>query len=167
MNAQTPQRATGVTIDDLLRLGSDRWVEVVNGEIREIHGGEIMSPGVIHSGIAANVYDILRAHVKATGAGIVRPDGLNYLLSVVAGTIRESRIPDVSFVRRERVVVDFEHERCFPGAPDLAVEIVSPHEAPEALEEKLDDYFAAGTEQIWVLYPGLRRVHVYERPPVR
>jgi Uma2 family endonuclease len=26
------------------------------------------------------------------------------------------------------------------------------------------DYFAAGTEQIWVLYPGLRRVHVYERP---
>jgi Uma2 family endonuclease len=71
------------------------------------------------------------------------------------------RKPDVSFVRHGRL----------PGAalpkgwaripPDLAVEVVSPNDLYEELEEKLDDYEKAGVPLIWVISPKSRKVMVY------
>ena len=51
--------------------------------------------------------------------------------------------------------------------PDLAVEVVSPNDSAEDLEEKLDDYRKAGVPLIWVIYPEARMVKVLRRdgPP--
>ena len=45
--------------------------------------------------------------------------------------------------------------------PDLAVEVVSPNDSAEELEEKLDDYRTAGVPLIWVIYPELRKVKIF------
>ena len=50
------------------------------------------------------------------------------------------------------------------GFGDLAVEAVSPNESAEAVQEKLRDYFTAGTRLVWVLFPALRSAHAYSSP---
>ena len=47
-------------------------------------------------------------------------------------------------------------------APDLAVEVVSPTDLAEELMDKVAEYFQAGVRLVWVVYPRLRLIHVYE-----
>ena len=46
--------------------------------------------------------------------------------------------------------------------PDLAVEVVSPTDRAEAGLDKVREYFEAGVQLVWVIYPKLRVVHVFE-----
>lgn len=47
--------------------------------------------------------------------------------------------------------------------PDLAVEVISPHDDASELEEKLVEYFHFGVRQeVWVLHPEQRRLYVHE-----
>lgn len=48
--------------------------------------------------------------------------------------------------------------------PDLAVEIISPNDLFEDLQDKLWDYFAAGVRQVWLVAPQHRSVAVYRSP---
>jgi Uma2 family endonuclease len=145
-----------LTEADLLRLGAqDVRFEVIDGEIVE------MAPvGVQHSDTAGNVYDTLKPFARANQLGEVRMDGLIFVLHADAeGGIRKTRIPDVSFVRKGRLPKDFDRSRPFPGAPDLAVEVVSPDESADELLAKIRDYFMYGTEEVWVLYGGQKELH--------
>ncbi|MBA3946347.1 MAG: Uma2 family endonuclease [Herpetosiphonaceae bacterium] len=47
------------------------------------------------------------------------------------------------------------------AGPDLAVEVVSPSESAQDINEKVRDYLAAGTQLMWVVYPRTRQVIVY------
>jgi Uma2 family endonuclease len=51
--------------------------------------------------------------------------------------------------------------RVFPGAPDLAVEVVSPSNAPAAIHAKVADYLAAGTRLVWVVDTEEDKIDVY------
>ena len=67
------------------------------------------------------------------------------------------RAADISFVKQSRTpesgFMDF--------APDLAVEVVSPFETAEEIQDKTIDYLTAGTSQVWVIYPRRRQVVVH------
>ncbi len=73
--------------------------------------------------------------------------------------------PDIAFVAKDRVA---EHEKkgstFFEGAPDLAVEVVSPSDTIGALEEKLAQFFAGGMRLAWIVHRRTRTVHVYRSP---
>jgi Uma2 family endonuclease len=97
---------------------------------------------------------------KAQGLGSVLGDNTGYLLHTDPHTKRQSvRLPDVSFVRAGRKPTD--GFALFEGAPDLAVEIVSPNETLSVLNQELHDYFRYGTQQMWLVYPTARVVEVY------
>jgi Uma2 family endonuclease len=70
--------------------------------------------------------------------------------------------PDVSFLRAERVRAS-KQDGYLTGAPDLAIEIVSPSESARDLKRKVEALLAAGGQQIWVVYPESRRVNVFLR----
>jgi Uma2 family endonuclease len=53
------------------------------------------------------------------------------------------------------------HTDPWPVVPDLAVEVVSPNDLAEELRIKVRDYFQAGVQQVWVIYPKLALVDVY------
>jgi len=149
--------SAAITDSSLLRLSASAFVEVVNGEI------VTMSPtGFLHNIVTGNVYDILRTHVKQHRLGYVAGDGLIYVLRRDADSIRTARVPDVSFVRRNSIPA-FDFDKPFPGAPSLAVEVVSPSESEEETLAKIRDYLAYGTEEAWVIYPNQGEVHVYRR----
>lgn len=86
MTARTPTR---FTIDDLLRLGSDVWAEVINGELivasaeTPLKGeNRVMGPvGFLHGPIAGNVYDVLKPYAAAHKLGYVLGDGVIYSIS--------------------------------------------------------------------------------------
>ncbi len=48
--------------------------------------------------------------------------------------------------------------------PNLAVEVVSPTDNVEGLEQKIAEYFRAGVQLIWVVHPTRSKVHVYQSP---
>ena len=63
------------------------------------------------------------------------------------------RAPDVSFVSRERAEATAEERGFFPGAPDLAVEVISPNDRYSEIEEKVSDWLRAGTQMVVVIDP--------------
>lgn len=76
-----------------------------------------------------------------------------------------SRRPDGAFVSYQR----WPKDRPIPArgdawevVPNLAVEVVSPHDLVEELFTKLDEYFHAGVEQVWVAYPNHNLLQVYD-----
>lgn len=81
-----------------------------------------------------------------------------FVLSRSPDTVRG---PDVSFVTRERFERVGDLTTAFPGAPDLAVEVLSPSTTPAAIHGKVADYLTAGTRCVWVVDPDARIVRVF------
>ena len=72
------------------------------------------------------------------------------------------RVPDVAFVSWDRLPDRRRPEGFLPIAPDLAAEVVSPHNRADDINEKVHDYLEAGTRLVWVLWPRRRMITVYE-----
>jgi Uma2 family endonuclease len=78
--------------------------------------------------------------------------------------VRE-RQPDVAFVSYQRWPQSrplHRTARAWSVAPDLVVEVVSPNDKAEELQEKLTEYFQAGVRLVWVIYPVLSQVIAFE-----
>jgi Uma2 family endonuclease len=71
------------------------------------------------------------------------------------------RKPDAAYIAAGRLPGDLVPKGDIRIAPDLVVEVVSPNDLAEAVQEKIDDYLAAGVRLIWVIYPTQRTATVY------
>ena len=71
-----------------------------------------------------------------------------------------SRLPDVSFVSNERLRPDL-FGALFDGAPDLAVEVLSPSNTEREMTQKVAEYLNAGGKAVWVLDPIGRTLTVH------
>ncbi len=72
------------------------------------------------------------------------------------------RSPDVSFMAKERLQgLDDLPDGFLEGAPDLAVEILSPSNTVEEIHNKLVEYFENGARLVWVIHPKEQYVLVY------
>jgi Uma2 family endonuclease len=109
--------------------------------------------------IGSNVNLLIAPFVKARQLGFVFINDARFRL--FADRPKLIRKPDVSFVRLDR----FPDGKVFDGSmtfpPDLAVEVVSPSDAAEPLETKIDEYLRAGVRLVWVVYLPTRNVWVY------
>lgn len=114
-------------------------------------------PGFRHGELALELGRILKEFAAEHGLGAVVVEA-GFRLTDRPLTIRA---PDVAFVRAGRVppepVPGF-----FPGAPDLAIEIVSPSNLAADIQTKVREYLDAGTRLVWVVYPETRTVAVHE-----
>lgn len=70
------------------------------------------------------------------------------------------RVPDVCVLRRDRAATLECFHGSLRGAPEVAVEIISPSDSASDLERKIDQYLAAGVGAVVVLYPECRHVRV-------
>jgi Uma2 family endonuclease len=72
------------------------------------------------------------------------------------------RIPDVSFARWEKFPEGRLPREPIPDlVPDLAIEILSQGNTREEMELKLQHYFQAGVELVWLVDPARREVRVF------
>lgn len=74
---------------------------------------------------------------------------------------------DIAFVAASRIPASGRPVSFWSGAPDLAVEVLSPSDKIEEAEEKVDDYLSAGCRMVWVANPRRRTVTIYrpDAPP--
>ena len=71
------------------------------------------------------------------------------------------RAPDAAFVRQDRVTEENLGQGYFPGAPDLAVEVVSPNDRFTQVQDKALDWLRHGTSVVLVVDPDKRTITVY------
>lgn len=119
----------------------------------ELERGRLTSePGPFprHAQIQARLTHALMDHLELNPRGVVLTDA-GFLLRRRPDTVRR---PDVSFVRHERFDPDEASRAFFRGAPDLAVEILSPSNRPSEVHAKVAEYLAAGARLVWVIDPS-------------
>lgn len=150
---------TAATVDDVLQLAANgQRYELVDGETVE------MSPtGMEHGGI--------EAWVSSLFTGFVLPRRLDMIFSGeplfrLDPEGRLARAPDLAFVRRDRLA-GRDLTGAFEGAPDLAVEIVSPSDSAKALHEKVAQWLSHGTLCVLVIYPSTQSVVLWREGGAR
>lgn len=145
--------AGGITLDEFLALPEDGYRD-------EVSRGRLVrepQPSDQHGKISVKLVTMLHDWLKEHPAGELRTHS-GFRLTRMPLTIRG---PDVAFIRHERLGTDLESP-FFEGAPDLAIEIVSPANTASELQEKIGEYIDAGAHIVWVVYPKTRSVVVHE-----
>jgi Uma2 family endonuclease len=127
----------------------DVYFEVVDGEIIEEKRGMTWE----HVTIIRLLFKLLDSFATKNSLGEVYPDGARYVLRGSNDAIIGGRMPDLSFVRAGRIAPDFNLRGDFEGAPDLAVEVLSPGQSPSKLIAKLGEFMDAGSEEGWLIVP--------------
>ena len=113
-----------------------------------------MAPvGEVHGAIISRLDRRLGSFVEAHDLGEVFI-GTGFILATDPDTVR---LPDVSFVRKDRLSAGLP-SGYFPFAPDLAVEIISPNDNHTEVAEKVAEYLAAGTQLVVVVDPIARTI---------
>ncbi|WP_337174157.1 Uma2 family endonuclease [Paludisphaera sp.] len=155
----TASRPRLMTAEEFMNadLGEGRF-ELVRGEVVRLS-----PPFYPHAAACANItlllgnYGQRTGHGRAAGEGAVRtrrgPD-----------TLRGPDVQYFSYARWPR-----EARRSSPGAPvklppvapDVVVEVVSPNDRRAEVQEKVEEYLAAGALAVWVVRPDDRTVAIH------
>jgi Uma2 family endonuclease len=150
--------ASPMTLEQMLALPDDRQVdrELIRGELRE----KLAAPrNRRQSPVEARV-------VASLGVWLdTQPEPRGEIVSGEAG-FRLRRVPDtgvgvdVAYLSAE--VFELAREAAyFEGAPILAVEILSPSDEQEEIDDKVILYLESGVSVVWVIHPIFRTVTVY------
>lgn len=142
------------TAEQLLRIPDDSLRrELVHGELHE------MSPaGFRHGRVAARIAHLLDAHTSQAGIGVTLGAETGFVLALDPDTVRA---PDAAFISKERADAVGDTAKFWPGAPDLAVEVLSPEDSFHYIQEKALEWIDAGCVAVLVLDPQMRTATVY------
>ncbi len=138
------------TADDLLLMPDGERFELVDGELVQ------RDMGALSGWVAGNIASQLNRWAHRHG-GWAFGWGVGY--RCYADDPERVRKPDASFIGAARLPSP--PEGYITIAPDLAVEVVSPHDMYYEVEQKVDEYLAAGVRMVWVINPANKSVRVF------
>ena len=144
-----------ITYDEFMAM--DR-VEILDGEIVEMNAS-----GALYVVIGMNISDGLNPYIKRTELGIVFSDGMTFKMYSDLPYLKDSFVPDVSFIFRHNIPTDWDFNEAHPGVPDFAAEVVSPNDKADDLKYKLDTYLDKGTQEVWRIFPKLGKLEQHWR----
>ena len=140
-----------LTLEEYEALPSDPYYE------DELSRGRVVREppaGDEHGRIVPQVIVLLRRYLDVhPGIGQLRADS-GFVLAQQPATVRG---PDVAVILEHRLPATSPRS-FFMGAPDIAVEVVSPSNSASNMQAKVLDYLDAGTGVVWVIYPQTRTV---------
>jgi Uma2 family endonuclease len=134
-----------VTADELLALPVHgvRY-ELIRGELRAIS-----PPGFQHGLVSLRIAQLLAEHAGASGCGVAVGEA-GFVLETSPDTVRA---PDAAFIARQRADAVGVIPGYWPGAPDLAVEVLSPSDDPDEVRARALAWLEAGTTAVLVIDP--------------
>lgn len=146
---------TRVTADELLAMptGMGMRYELVSGELRS------MSPsGWRHGEVVGNLHTLLGSFIRRHELGRAYGAETGFLITRDPDTVRA---PDFAFIANEHLPAEKPSEAFWPGAPDLAVEVLSPEDRTGEVDAKIHAWLSAGSSEVWVVDPKLETVTIY------
>jgi Uma2 family endonuclease len=127
--------------------------ELIEGELVR------MAPaGSEHGATIMNIGGPLSQYVKANKLGVVFGAETGFKIASDPDTVRA---PDVAFVRSGRIPPSGVPKGYWPGAPDLAIEVISPGDTYGEVEDKVNDWLDAGAQMVIVMNPRNRTIKVH------
>jgi Uma2 family endonuclease len=143
-----------MTAEELSRLPERTCrSELVRGALRELPFGNAE-----HGALIMRVAIPLGAYVMSHKLGVVFGAETGFVLTRRPDTVLA---PDVAYVRNERIPAAGLPTTFWEGAPDFAVEVVSPSDTYVEVEEKVASWLELGTRMVWVVNPKRRTVTVH------
>ncbi len=134
-----------ITADELSRMGDIGRCEILYGELI------MMSPaGLEHGDVALRIGRLLAEYVETHRLGRAFGAETGFLLERGPDLLLA---PDASFLRQARIAGRLP-KGFFDGAPDIAVEVVSPCDSHRKVQEKVNTWLAHGTVSVWVADPA-------------
>jgi Uma2 family endonuclease len=129
--------------------------ELINGEVVTLpHAAKR------HDTIRSNILEILFVYLRANrNLGLKAYPDTEFIVSG-----HDTFIPDASIIAIGRLA---DHHKYIQGAPELAIEVVSPSESAAYLRIKTEAYLANGSHSVWIVFPEVRSVMVYTPDSVR
>jgi len=149
-----------MTADEFFNSPYSRGFELVGGRIVS-KGGAVetnMPTGALHGAVTEELASRMSYFVRENKLGRVFAAETGFILS--KDTVRGI---DVSFVGIEKLGKFGITEKFFPVAPDLAVETISPGNSFDEIQDKIEEYLAAGTKLVWIVYPKQKMVQVHRQ----
>jgi len=141
-----------VTAEQLLDMPGLGRCELTRGVLT------MMTPaGSEHGAVSVNLTAPLAVFVNANALGKVFASETGFQIAHDPDTVRA---PDVAFVCAQRLPARLP-KGFFQGAPDLAVEVVSPSDRASEVLAKVQDWLDAGSRMVWVVDPQTRTVTVH------
>ena len=143
-----------MTVAELEREGAPegRW-ELINGELVEM-----AAAGGRHGRVSVNLVLSVGSFVKTHRLGYVYDSSTGFVISEDPPTVR---VPDVSFVRSERLPADFDDGGFLRVVPDLVIEVVSPFDRAVEVLAKVVMWLEAGAAAVWVVDAVAETITVY------
>lgn len=153
-----PKHKKRWTDRELMALPNDGFkYEVLDGTLH-------MGPGTANHGwVCSRILSLLLVHAEASELGQVVDSSTGFRLS--PDTLIS---PDVAFISKSRLAeILVSPDKFFQGAPDLAVEVLSPSDRVKQIQAKVEKYIAHGTRVIWVVDCKKQEVTVHTPGSIR
>ncbi|MFH1114625.1 MAG: Uma2 family endonuclease [Pseudomonadota bacterium] len=124
--------------------------ELVEGEL------VVVAAGLEHEDVILALDHALKNFVIDHDLGRIYGASLGYWMK--NGNLRS---PDISFVAKDNLEGMIRDRKGFlHGAPDLAIEVLSPSNTVQAMKKKALEYFESGARLVWLVVPDTRTVTV-------
>ena len=140
-----------ITFAMFLELAGDCHIELVDGVMVEK-----MAVQLEHEKLFAWLFHLSGLYVEERDLGIIPGSRTAVEISAFRG-----RLPDLLFVRRERLHIV--QQKAISGAPDLVIELISPHDRPSDIIALETDYRAIGVPEIVFIDQQKQRVRVLHK----
>jgi Uma2 family endonuclease len=145
--------AITVSIVDPLDVETPDGYELIDGVLVE----KAMSADTAR--IASRIHGRLFVHCEQTRAGEALVADAAY--RCFPNRPRHARMPDASFIRREKLVDLPTGRGDCPFPPDLVVEVCSPNETVRRIKAKVKDWRSVAVPVIWIIEPESRTATAY------
>jgi Uma2 family endonuclease len=142
------------TPEDLLTMENGKCFELVAGRLVERRASRVSS------WVGGEVSCVLHDFVNERGLGWIWNAGMGYVcFPNEPGRLRR---PNVSFVSKARLPDALTSDPYIYIPPDLAVDVVSPSDSANAVEERVVEYLDVGVALVGVIFPGSRTAYAYQ-----
>jgi Uma2 family endonuclease len=146
--------AQNISAQQLFEMPGHERFDLVEGELVPMS-----PPGFDHGCIVLDIASALRDFVRSRKLGLVAVEA-GFVVSHDPDTVRS---PDIAFVRADRVPPRGARG-FFEGAPDLAVEVISPFDRASEVIAKAQEWLRSGCVAVWVIDPETKTATIYSTP---
>ncbi|HVL13328.1 MAG TPA: Uma2 family endonuclease [Gemmata sp.] len=155
----TPPAPTpvGLTLDEFLERYAGAYVEVIEGEVKEIP-----MPQPLHGRVCTKAGRFLDEFAEANQLGVVCSNDTFVLIRREPLQVRGA---DVVFWGKAKAPDGVPAKGMITAAPDLCVEVVSPTNTWSEVFTKVGEYLGIGVPAVVVLDPDTRTASVYRNLP--